>query len=336
MLNTYEIGIDLGTANMLVYSKTKGIIFNEPSVVSIDRATKKVLAVGSEAKNMVGKTPEKMEVIRPLKDGVIADYDITTEMLHIVMRKVAKLIGFGIRKPNVVICAPFGSTSVEKRAILDAIRQAGAKKIHMIEEPVAAAIGAGLPVDEPVANVVVDFGGGSTEVAIISFGGIVSCQSVRIGGDKLDEDIIHYVRKEYNILIGERTAEAIKKEIGYANVDHTEQTLDVRGRDLVSGLPTTLTLSSHEIRAAIKECLQQILESIHSTLEECPAELSGDIVDRGVILSGGGSLLNGLQEWVSKEISVPVHLDPNPLESVAVGTGKALKYIGKLNTTAVG
>jgi rod shape-determining protein MreB len=332
MINTSEIGIDLGTANILVYSKTKGIILNEPSVVAIDTETKKVLAVGKEAKEMIGKTPGRIIAIRPLKDGVIADYDTTTEMLRQVMRKASKKVGFAIRKPNVVVCTPSGSTSVERRAIQDAVRNAGAKKVHLIEEPVAAAIGAGMPVDEPVANVVVDIGGGSTEVAIISFGGVVACHSIRIGGDRLDDDIIQHVRKEYNVLIGERTAEQIKMEIGYALIDHEELTMDVRGRDLVTGLPKTITLSSYEIRDAMKEALLHILEAIRATLEDSPAELSGDIVDRGVILSGGGALLNGMQDWLSQEIVVPVHLAPNPLESVAVGTGVALKYIDKLHT----
>ncbi|MDM5226124.1 rod-share determining protein MreBH [Cytobacillus sp. NJ13] len=332
MINTSEIGIDLGTANILVYSKTKGIILNEPSVVAIDTETKKVLAVGKEAKEMIGKTPGRIIAIRPLKDGVIADYDTTTEMLRQVMRKASKKVGFAIRKPNVVVCTPSGSTSVERRAIQDAVRNAGAKKVHLIEEPVAAAIGAGMPVDEPVANVVVDIGGGSTEVAIISFGGVVACHSIRIGGDRLDDDIIQHVRKEYNVLIGERTAEKIKMEIGYALIDHEELTMEVRGRDLVTGLPKTITLSSFEIRDAMREALLHILEAIRATLEDSPAELSGDIVDRGVILSGGGALLNGMQDWLSQEIVVPVHLAPNPLESVAVGTGVALKYIDKLHT----
>ncbi|PLR94806.1 rod-share determining protein MreBH [Bacillus sp. T33-2] len=330
MLSTSEIGIDLGTANTLVYSKNKGIALNEPSVVAIDTETKNVLAVGKEAKEMIGKTPGKIVAIRPLKDGVIADFDITTEMLKHIMKKASKIAGFAIRKPNVVVCTPSGSTSVERRAIHDAVRNAGAKKVHIIEEPVAAAIGAGLPVDEPVANVVVDIGGGTTEVAIISFGGVVACHSIRVGGDRLDEDIVQYVRKEYNVLIGERTAEKIKMEIGYALIDHKEMEMEVRGRDLVTGLPKTITLRSTEIRDAMRESLGHVLEAIRATLEDCPAELSGDIVDRGVILSGGGALLNGMQEWLGKEIVVPVHLAPNPLESVAIGTGQALKFIHKL------
>jgi rod shape-determining protein MreB len=330
MLSTFDIGIDLGTANILVYTKNKGIAINEPSVVAIDRVTKNVVAVGLEAKEMIGKTPEKIVAIRPLKDGVIADYDVTTDLLKHIMRKASKKIGFAIRKPNVVVCIPSGSTSVERRAIQDAVRNAGAKKISLIEEPVAAAIGAGLPVDEPVANVVVDIGGGNTEVAIISFGGVVACHSIKIGGDRLDDDIIQHVRKEYNVLIGERTAENIKMEIGYALVDHAELVMDIRGRDLVSGLPKTITLSSYEIRTAMKEAHLHILEAVRATLEDCPAELSGDIVDRGVILTGGGALMKGMEEWLSKEIFVPVQLAPNPLESVAIGTGQALKYMSKL------
>ncbi len=332
MISTTELGIDLGTANILVYSKNKGIVFNEPSVVAIDTNTQKVLAVGKEAKDMIGKTPGRIIAIRPLKDGVIADYQTTTEMLRYVIGKAMKRANFSIRKPTVVICTPSGSTSVERRAIHDAVRHAGAKHVHLIEEPVAAAIGAGLPVEEPVANVVVDIGGGSTEVAIISYGGVVACHSIRIGGDKLDDDIMQFVRKEFNVLIGERTAEQVKIEIGYALIDHDELTMEVRGRDLVTGLPKTITLSSYQIRDAMKESLIQILEAIRATLESSPAELSGDIVDRGVILSGGGALINGLQEWISKEIFVPVHLAPSPLESVAIGTGQALNFIGKLQS----
>jgi rod shape-determining protein MreB len=330
MLTTSEIGIDLGTANILVYSKNKGIALNEPSVVAIDTVTRNVLAVGHEAKEMIGKTPGKIVAIRPLRDGVIADYDVTTDMLKYIIRKAVKKMGFAIRKPNVVVCTPSGSTNVERRAIHDAVRNAGAKRIHLIEEPVAAAIGAGLPVDEPVANVVVDIGGGTTEVAIISFGGIVACHSVRIGGDKFDEEITHHVRKEYNVLIGERTAENIKIEIGHAPIQHEEVFMDIRGRDLVTGLPKTITLSSYEINRAMRESLLQILEAIRATLEDCPAELSGDIVDRGVIITGGGALLKGMGQWISSEISVPVHMAPSPLESVAIGTGQALQFIHQL------
>lgn len=334
MFSGTEIGIDLGTANILVYSKNKGVILNEPSVVAINTDTKRVLAFGMDAKNMIGKTPGKIVAIRPLRDGVIADYDITTEMLKLIMRKISKQLGFAVRKPNVIVCTPSGATSVERRAIQDAVKNAGAKNVHLIEEPVAAAMGADLPVDEPVANVVVDIGGGTTEVAIISYGGVVTCNTLRIGGDKMDEDIIQYIRKNYNLLIGERTAEQLKMEIGYAPVSHEGLTMDVRGRDLVSGLPKTITLHSKEIQHAISDSLLSVLESIRATLENCPAELSGDIVDRGVILSGGGALLNGMQEWLSQEIIVPVHLAPSPLESVAIGTSRSLQFINKLQTVA--
>jgi rod shape-determining protein MreB len=336
MFSNIEIGIDLGTANILVYSKDKGIILNEPSVVALNLDTNEVLAVGTEAKNMVGKTPANIVAIRPLKDGVIADFDMTACMLKAIMKKTSKeLGGLTLRKPNVVVCAPSGSTSVERRAILDAVRSFGAKNVHLIEEPLAAAIGSGLPVDEPIANVAVDIGGGTTEVAIISFGGVVTCHSARIGGDKFDEAIIQHVRKKYNILIGERTAEQIKMEIGYAPIAHEEMTMEVRGRDLVHGLPKTVTLNSTEIQQALNELLLQLLESVKATLEDCPPELSGDIVDQGVMLTGGGALLNGLQEWLATEISVPVHVAPNPLESVAIGTGRSLKFIDKLQKISV-
>lgn len=334
MMIQAEIGIDLGTANTLIYNKNKGIALNEPSVVAIDKDTKKIVAVGTEAKEMIGKTPEKIMAVRPLKDGVIADFDITSEMLVQIMRKAMKNGGFALRKPNVIVCTPSGSTSAERRAIHEAVRSAGAKKVHIIEEPVAAAIGAGLPVDEPVANVVLDIGGGTSEVAIISYGGVVACHSLRIGGDRFDEHIIQYVRKAYNILIGERTAENIKIEIGHALIEHDKKEMDVRGRDLVTGLPSTITLNSYEIRDCLKESLLQILETVRKTLEDCPAELSGDIVDRGLVLTGGGCLLNGMEEWLNKEIFVPVHLAPNPLESVAIGTGQALKYLNMLQPVA--
>ncbi|GGK04023.1 protein MreBH [Lentibacillus kapialis] len=334
MLSTAEIGIDLGTANILIYSKSKGIVLNEPSVVAIDLNTKNVVAVGSEAKEMVGKTPQNIVPIRPLKDGVIADYDVTAQMLKEFLKKVSKKMGLSMRKPTVVVCTPSGSTTVERRAIHNAVSSYGAKHVHLIEEPVAAAIGADLPVDEPIANVIVDIGGGTSEVGIISFGGVVSCNSIRTGGDKMDEEIINYIRKNYNIMIGERTAENIKMEIGHANENHTEESTEVRGRDMVSGLPKTVSVSSKEVYSALKESLEQILETIRSTLENCPPELSGDIVDRGIVLTGGGSMLNGIQDWLSDEIIVPVHIAPNQLESVAIGTGRSLKMISKLQKAA--
>lgn len=252
-------------------------------------------------------------------------------MLKHIMNQASKTLGFSFKKPDVVVCVPSGATSVERRAIEDAVKASGAKNVHLIEEPVAAVIGSDLPVDEPIANVIVDIGGGTSEAAIISYGGIVNCNTVRVGGDVFDDNIVQAVRKNYNLLIGERTAEEIKLEIGYALIDHEVKSMEVRGRDLVSGLPKTVTLTSTEIQEAMKESLLTILDSIKATLEECPAELSGDIVDLGIVLTGGGALLNGIQEWLSNEIIVPVNLAPQPLESVAIGTGKSLKYIDKLN-----
>src|SRR5699024_2151968 len=283
MFSTAEIGIDLGTANILIYSKTKGIVLNEPSIVAIDMNTKQVVAVGSEAKEMVSKTPKNIVAIRPLSDGVIADYDVTAQMLKSLLKRVHKKMGISVRKPTVVVCTPSGSTSVERRAIHNAVTSYGAKHVHLIEEPIAAAIGSELPVDETIANVIVDIGGGTSEIGIISFGGVVSSQSIRVGGDKMDSEITQYIRKHYNILVGERTAENIKMEIGNALPDHDEESMEVRGRDMVTGLPKTVTVTSTEIHSALKEQLQQILEAIRSTLENCPPELSGDIVDHGIV-----------------------------------------------------
>lgn len=325
-----EIGIDLGTANILIYSKSKGIVLNEPSVVAINVDTKDVVAVGAEAKEMIGKTPKNIMPIRPLRDGVIADYDVTAQMLKVLLKKVSKKVGASMRKPTVVVCIPTGSTEVERRAIHNAITSFGAKAVHLIEEPIAAAIGAELPVDEPIASVVVDIGGGTTEVGIISFGGVVSSTSIRIGGDSFDDEIISYIRKKYNILIGERTAEQIKMEIGFAHPNHKEVMMDIRGRDMVTGLPKTMEVSSKEIHKAIKDPLIKILDAVKSTLENCPPELSGDIVDNGIVLTGGGSMLQGMKEWLANELSVPVHMAPNPLEAVAIGTGKSLQMIAKL------
>ncbi|SDI51500.1 rod-share determining protein MreBH [Alteribacillus bidgolensis] len=335
MISNTEIGIDLGTANILVYTKEKGIVLNEPSVVAINTDTGDVLAVGTEAKEMVGKTPGQIVAMRPLKQGVIADYDVTSTLLKQIMKKTSKNVGFSVRKPKVIVCTPCGSTSVERRAIRDAVMSCGAKEVHLIEEPVAAALGSDLPVEEPTANVIVDIGGGTTEVGIISYGGVVSSHSIRRGGDNLDEDIVHYVRKTYNLLIGERTAEDIKINIGNALPDHQEQSLEIRGRDLVTGLPKSVVLHSSEIHGAIAESLEHILEAIRGTLENCPPELSGDIVDQGIILSGGGSLLSGMEEWLSDKIIVPVHLAPQPLEAVAIGTGRSLKMIDKLQKASV-
>ena len=330
MFSSTDIGIDLGTANILVYTKAKGIILNEPSVVALDTKSNKVIAIGEDAKAMIGKTPGTIRVVRPLRDGVIADFEVTTELLKMVMQKAAKQMGGSLRKPNVMVCTPCGATSVERRAIHDAVKQSGAKSVHLIEEPVAAAIGADLPVSEPIASVIVDIGGGTTEVGIISFGGVVSANTVKVAGDRMDDDIIQYVRKHYNVLIGERTAENIKKEIGYALIPHKSETMEIRGRDIMTGLPKTVKLTSTEIQETLKESLLAILECIRATLENCPAELSGDIVDQGVVISGGGALLKGMQQWLSEEISVPVHIAPQPLESVAIGTGRSLVMLSKL------
>ncbi|MBC1594562.1 rod shape-determining protein [Listeria seeligeri] len=328
MFGTTTIGIDLGTANILVYSKDKGIILNEPSVVALNTNDGTVLAIGHEAKEMIGKTPTSISAVRPMKDGVIADFDLTSGLLREIMRRISTN---GIKKPNVVVCTPTGATSVERRAISDAVRSTGARSVVLIEEPVAAAIGADLPVAEPVANVIVDIGGGTSEVAIISYGGVVSSTSVRTGGDHMDEEIIQYIRKNYNLLIGQATAERIKMELGYAPIEHVAKTAEIRGRDLLTGLPQTVQVSSTEIQSALSETLQRILEAIRNTLEMCPPELSGDIVDRGIILSGGGSLLQGFRDWLVQEIDVPVHMAPSPLESVAIGTGKSLVFADKLS-----
>ncbi|HEL6564717.1 TPA: rod shape-determining protein [Listeria monocytogenes] len=327
MFGTTTIGIDLGTANILVYSKEKGIILNEPSVVVLNTNDGTVLAIGQEAKEMIGKTPTSISAVRPMKDGVIADFDLTSGLLREIMRRISVS---GVRKPNVVVCTPTGATSVERRAISDAVRSTGARSVVLIEEPVAAAIGADLPVAEPVANVIVDIGGGTSEIAIISYGGVVSSTSIRTGGDHMDEEIIQYIRKNYNLLIGQTTAERIKIELGYAPIEHVTQTADIRGRDLLTGLPKTIQVSSTEIQSALAETLQRILEAIRNTLELCPPELSGDIVDRGIILSGGGSLLQGFRDWLVQEIDVPVHMAPSPLESVAIGTGRSLVFADKL------
>ncbi|HBK0325425.1 TPA: rod shape-determining protein [Listeria monocytogenes] len=327
MFGTTTIGIDLGTANILVYSKEKGIILNEPSVVALNTNDGTVLAIDQEAKEMIGKTPTSISAVRPMKDGVIADFDLTSGLLREIMRRISVS---GVRKPNVVVCTPTGATSVERRAISDAVRSTGARSVVLIEEPVAAAIGADLPVAEPVANVIVDIGGGTSEIAIISYGGVVSSTSIRTGGDHMDEEIIQYIRKNYNLLIGQTTAERIKMELGYAPIEHVTQTADIRGRDLLTGLPKTIQVSSTEIQSALAETLQRILEAIRNTLELCPPELSGDIVDRGIILSGGGSLLQGFRDWLVQEIDVPVHMAPSPLESVAIGTGRSLVFADKL------
>lgn len=324
MFQNIQIGIDLGTANTLVYSNTKGIILNEPTVVAIDKNTGSIVAFGEQAKKMIGKTPKSIEIIRPLREGVIADFERTTQLLKLIMEQASKKLGTALRKPTVAICTPSGATSVERRAIEDAARQSGAKEVYLVEEPVAAAIGSDLPVHEPVASMIVDIGGGTTEVGIISFGGVVASNTTKAAGDSMNEAIVMYVRKQYNILIGEPTAEEIKHEIGHALVPHEVEQLTVTGRDVVTGLPKSVTLSSDEIQEVLRESLETILEAIRATLEVCPPELSGDIVDHGVVLTGGGALLKDISEWLSTVIDVPVNLAPEPLHAVVIGTGKTV------------
>lgn len=321
-----DLGIDLGTANTLVYMKGKGIILIEPSVVAIQSDTGKVLAVGEEAKQMIGRTPGNIVAIRPMKDGVIADFDVTQSMLkYFITRALGQGVPF--RRPRVVISIPTGCTTVEERAVREAALQGGAKEAYLVEEPMAAAIGAGLPVHEPTGNLIVDIGGGTTEVAVISLGGVVTAKSVRVAGDSMDDAIIAHLKKNYNLLIGERTAEDIKTSIGSALWQGPEESYEVRGRDLVSGLPKTISVSSTEIQLALKETVCQIIEGVKICLEKSPPELASDIVDRGIIIAGGGALLKGLDVLLSREIHLPVYIAENPLEAVAQGTGKILENI---------
>jgi rod shape-determining protein MreB len=319
-----DIGIDLGTANTLVYVRDRGIVLREPSVVAIKAGSKRVLAVGDEAKRMLGRTPGDIIAVRPLKDGVIADFEITEAMLKAFIHKVSNKRGFQ-RRPRIVIAVPTGITEVEKRAVKDSAINAGARDVYLMEEPMAAAIGVGLPVQEAAGNMIVDIGGGTTEVAIISLGGIVFCRSVRVAGDELDESIINYMRRAYNLMIGERTAEDIKIKIGSAYAVEKETTMEVKGRDLVAGLPKTLTITSQEVREAMAEPVQVIVESIRITLERCPPELSADLVERGIVLAGGGALLRGLDKMLAEETGLPVHVAEDPLSAVAEGTGKVLQ-----------
>lgn len=322
-----DMGIDLGTANTLVYVRHEGIVLREPSVVA-KRSDGAVLAVGDEAKRMIGRTPSDIQALRPLRDGVIADFDTTAAMLSYFIRKGMR--GRSLFKPRVVVGIPSGVTEVEKRAVIDATLQAGAREAYLIEEPMAAAIGAGLPISEPVGSMVVDIGGGTTEVAVISLGGIVSSKSIRIGGDEMDEAIIQYARKAYNLLIGERTAEEIKIAVGSAYPMREEQAVEVRGRDLVSGLPRTVRMTSAEIREALREPVVAIVEAVKQTLERTPPELSADIVERGIVLAGGGALLRGLDRLLAEETGMPVTLTDDPLSAVVLGTGRALEEIEAL------
>lgn len=329
-----DMGIDLGTANSLVYVKGKGIVLREPSVVAIQRDSGNVLAVGEEAKQMIGRTPGNIVAIRPMKDGVIADFDVTQSMIKYFINKALRNRTFLIR-PRVVVSVPSGVTAVEERAVREAALQAGAREAYLIEEPMAAAIGSGLPVHEPTGNMIVDIGGGTTEVAVISLGGIVTSRSVRKAGDEMDEAIIYHVKKTYNLMIVERTAEDIKIEIGTAYPVTVEEAYEVRGRDLLTGLPKTIQVTASEIYKALLEPVTSILEAIKSTLETTPPELAADIMDRGIVMAGGGSLLKGLDRLVSEQTGMPVHLADEPLISVAYGTGRVLENIDVLRKVLI-
>ncbi|UKS27724.1 rod shape-determining protein [Paenibacillus sp. HWE-109] len=324
---TKDLGIDLGTANTLVYVKGRGIIVREPSVVALRTDTKTIEAVGDAAKKMIGRTPGNIRAIRPMKDGVIADFETTATMIRYFLRQAQKQRWLFQRHPNVMVCVPSGITAVEKRAVEDATKQAGAREAYTIEEPFAAAIGADLPVWEPTGSMVVDIGGGTTEVAVISLGGIVTSRSIRIAGDEMDEAIIQYIKRTYNLMIGERTSETLKMEIGSALPMEKPETLEIRGRDLVSGLPKTMSVSSDEITDSLQDTVNAIVEAVKVTLEKCPPELSADIMDRGIVLTGGGALLRNLDRLLARETGMPVLVAENPLDCVAIGTGRALENI---------
>lgn len=328
-----DIGIDLGTANTLVHVRGKGIVVREPSVVAIDINTNKVLAVGNAAKDMIGRTPGNISAIRPMKDGVIAAFDITQTMLRAFIKKVSST---GVlSKPRVIICIPSGVTEVEKRAVEEATLQAGAREAFLIEEPMAASIGAGLPVEEPIGSMVVDIGGGTSEVAVISLGGIVACKSVRVAGDAFDSAIAAHIKKEHNLMIGDRTAETIKIQIGSVYPLDEEMAMQIRGRDLISGFPKNIDISSEEIRKALAEPIMQVIDAIKVTLEKTPPELSADIIDRGIMLTGGGALIRGLDKLINKETGIPVLIAESPLDCVALGTGKVLEDIDSLRKVLI-
>jgi rod shape-determining protein MreB len=323
-----EIGIDLGTANVLVYVKGKGIVLREPSVVAKDVRTNRTIAVGEEARQMLGRTPGNIQAIRPLRDGVIADFEVTEVMLNYFIKKVTKsqsIFSWFRPKPSVVICVPAEITSVEERAVRDAAKLAGARSVDIIEEPMAAAIGAGLPIDGPSGNMVVDIGGGTTDVAVISLGGIVVSQSLRVAGNKLDEAIIRHIRRVYNLMVGERTAEEIKITIGSAYRLDEELTMEIRGRDLINGLPKTVKITSEEVREALSEPIASIVEAVKSVLEKTPPELAADIIDRGIILTGGGALLRGLDTLLAEVTGIPALIADDPLSCVVIGTGQRVR-----------
>ena len=323
-----DIGVDLGTANVLVYVKGKGILLREPSVVAIDRDTNTILAIGEEARAMIGRTPGNIVAIRPLRDGVIADYDTTESMLrHFILKVAGKRYFF---KPRIMVCIPSGVTTVEKRAVLEAAMQAGAKKTYLIEEPLAAALGAGLDISEPFGSMVVDIGGGTTDVAVLSLGGIVVSESIKVGGDKFDDALVRYVKKQHNVIIGERTAEQIKVDIGTALPSERNESMEIRGRDLLTGLPKAIRITSAETFDALSEAVSLIVQRVKSVLENTPPELSSDIMDRGIVMTGGGSMLHGLDKLIQKETGIPTYLAEDPLSCVALGTGKALESLGSL------
>jgi rod shape-determining protein MreB len=331
-----DMAIDLGTSNTLIYVKGKGIVINEPSVVAVQkdsRGGKKVLAVGREAKDMLGRTPGSVAAIRPIKDGVIADFEVTEAMLRFFIQKAQNRRTFV--KPRIIICVPYGITEVEKRAVKESAESAGAREVHLIEEPMAAAIGAGLPVTEPSGNMIVDIGGGTTEVAVISLSGIVYSKSIRVGGDKLDEAILQYVKRRYNLLIGERMAEQVKIEIGTAYPMAEVLKMEVKGRDLVAGVPKNVEITSEEVREAMQEPVQQITEAVRIALERTPPELASDIVDRGIVLAGGGAMLRNLDVLLREETKLPVVVANDPLTAVVLGSGRALDKLDLLKEVAV-
>lgn len=328
-----DIGIDLGTASTLVYLKGEGIVLCEPSVVAIEKTQNRVLAVGEEAKRMLGKTPGSIVAIRPLQDGVITDFEVTEQMLRYFIKKVHKRKLF--LKPRVVVAIPSGITEVEKRAVKDSALHAGAREVYLIEEPVAAAIGVGLPIYEPAGNMVIDIGGGTTEIAVISLAGIVLSRSIRIGGDEMDEAIRQHMKKTYNLMIGERTAEDIKIKIGSVYPLEEELSMEVKGRDIVTGLPKTVTITSEEVREAMAEPITQILEVTRFTLERTPPELAADLIESGIVLAGGGALLRGIDKLISEETGLPVHIADDPLTAVALGTGKVLSELKYLRRVTI-
>ncbi|MCM3610340.1 rod shape-determining protein [Planococcus sp. MERTA32b] len=327
MLFSRDIGIDLGTANVLIYVKGKGVILNEPSVVAMDRKTNQVIAVGEEARKMIGRTPANIVAVRPLKEGVIADFDVTEIMLKYFIERL-KVRGF-MNKPRILICCPTNVTSVEQKAIREAAEKSGGKKVYLEEEPKVAAIGAGMDIYQPTGNMVVDIGGGTTDVAVLSMGDIVTSESIKVAGDVFDNDILQYVKKQYKLLIGERTAETIKIEIGTVFKGSRKDEMEIRGRDMVTGLPRVITIHSEEIELAVRESVNMIVAAAKNVLEKTPPELSADIIDRGVILTGGGAMLHGIEQLLAEELKVPVFVAEDPMNSVAIGTGIMLDSLSR-------